>query len=162
MSSQKAGRCALRKPWPTASAVAYFFARHLQQKLGVPIGLIESYWGGTAAESWTSLHALSADAALMPVFAARAKTLAGESTTVLHQQREEREFQQAVEQAKADGKALPTPRWHPDFAAWAPAALYNGMIAPLTPFAIRGVIWYQGESNSGPDVRRSTPAFSRR
>ena len=57
-----------------SSAVAYFFARHLQQKLGVPIGLVESFWGGTAAESWTSLHALSADAALMPVFAARAKT----------------------------------------------------------------------------------------
>src|SRR5271165_6147875 len=67
-----------------SSAVAYFFARHLQQKLGVPIGLVESFWGGTAAESWTSLHALSADAALMPVFAARAKTLAGESTVVLH------------------------------------------------------------------------------
>ncbi len=134
-----------------SSAVAYFFARHLQQKLGVPIGLVESFWGGTAAESWTSLHALSADAALMPVFAARAKTLAEESTTVLRQQREEREFQQAVEQAKAEGKPLPWRQWHPDFAAWAPAALYNGMIAPLTPFAIRGVIWYQGESNSGPE-----------
>ena len=58
-----------------SSAVAYFFARNLQQKLGVPIGLVESFWGGTAAESWTSLHSLSADASLMPVFAARAKTL---------------------------------------------------------------------------------------
>jgi len=134
-----------------SSAVAYFFARHLQQKLGVPIGVIESYWGGTAAESWTSLRALSADAALMPVFAARAKTLAEEPTTVLHLQREEREFQKAVEQAKAEGKPLPARQWHPDFAAWAPAALYNGMIAPLTPFAIRGVIWYQGESNAGPE-----------
>jgi len=130
-----------------SSAVAYFFARNLQQKLGVPIGLIESYWGGTAAESWTSLRALAADASLMPVFAARAKTLATESTTALRLQREEREFQQA----KAEGKPLPDRPWHPDFAAWAPAALYNGMIAPLTPFAIRGVIWYQGESNSGPD-----------
>jgi sialate O-acetylesterase len=134
----------------TSSAVAYFFARHLQQKLGVPIGLVESFWGGTAAESWTSLHSLSADAALMPVFAERAKTVDTESTTVLQQQREEREYQQAVEQAKADGKPLPWRKWHPDFAAWAPAALYNGMIAPLTPFAIRGVIWYQGEANSGP------------
>jgi sialate O-acetylesterase len=133
------------------SAVAYFFARHLQQKLGVPIGLVESSWGGTAAESWTSLRALSADAALMPVFAARAKTLDTQATTVSRMQKEEREFQQAVEQAKAEGKPLPWRQWHPDFAAWAPAALYNGMIAPLTPFAIRGVIWYQGEANAGPD-----------
>jgi len=130
-----------------SSAVAYFFARNLQQKQGVPIGLIESYWGGTAAEAWTSLRALAADASLMPVFAARAKTLATESITALRLQRSEREFQQA----KAEGKPLPDRPWHPDFAAWAPAALYNGMIAPLTPFTIRGVIWYQGESNSGPD-----------
>lgn len=134
-----------------SSAVAYFFARHLQQKLGVPIGLVESFWGGTAAESWTSLHALSADAALMPVFAARAKTLDTQATTVLRMQKEDREFQQAVEQARAEGKPLPGRQWHPYFAAWAPAALYNGMIAPLTPFAIRGVIWYQGEANASPD-----------
>ena len=88
---------------------------------------------------------------LMPVFAARAKTLANESTTVLRLQQQEREFQQAVTQAKTDGKPLPSRPWHSDFAAWAPAALYNGMIAPLTSFAIRGVIWYQGEANSGPD-----------
>jgi sialate O-acetylesterase len=132
-----------------SSAVAYFFARNLQQKLGVPIGLIESSWGGTPAESWTSLHGLSADASLMPVFSARAKTLAEESSVVLRQEREEREYQRAVAQAKADGKPVPWRQWHPDFAAWAPAALYNGMIAPLTPFAIRGVIWYQGEANSG-------------
>jgi sialate O-acetylesterase len=134
-----------------SSAVAYFFARNLQQKLGVPIGLIESFWGGTPAESWTSFRALSADAGLMPVFGARAKTVATESTTVLKTQNAEREFQRAVEQAKADGKPVPSRPWHPNFAAWAPAALYNGMIAPLTPFAIRGVIWYQGEANSGPD-----------
>jgi sialate O-acetylesterase len=134
-----------------ASAVAYFFARNLQQKLGVPIGLVESFWGGTAAESWTSLHTLGADAALMPVFSARAKMVDEQSTNVLRQQREDVEFQKAVAQAKAEGKPLPWPQWHPDFAAWAPAALYNGMIAPLTPFAIRGVIWYQGEANASPD-----------
>ena len=134
-----------------SSAVAYFFARHLQQKLGVPIGLVETFWGGTAAESWTSLRALSADASLMPVFSSRSKMVDEEPTTVLRLQREEVEYQKAVAQAKAEGKPVPWPQWHPDFAGWAPAALYNGMIAPLTPFAIRGVIWYQGESNSGPD-----------
>jgi sialate O-acetylesterase len=133
-----------------SSAVAYFFARNLQQKLGVPIGVIESFLGGTPAESWTSLHALSADASLMPVFAARAKQLATESTNELRQQQQDRAFQQAVVQAQAAGTPIPTRAWRPDFA-WAPGALYNGMIAPLTPFAIRGVIWYQGESNSGSD-----------
>src|ERR1700723_863298 len=131
-------------------AVAYFFARNLQQNLGVPIGVSESFLGGTPAEPWPSLHALSADASLMPVFAARAKQLATESTNELRQQQQDRAFQQAVAQAQAAGTPIPTRAWRPDFA-WAPGALYNGMIAPLAPFAIRGVIWYQGESNSGSD-----------
>jgi len=125
-----------------SSAVAYFFARQLQQKLGVPIGLIETFWGGTPAESWTSLRGLGADASLMPVFVARAKMLEGQSTTVLRLQQEEDDYQRAVEQAQAEGKPVPWRAWHPDFAAWAPSALYNCIIAPLTPFAIRGVIWY--------------------
>src|SRR5258708_22799327 len=134
-----------------SSAVAYFFARSIQQKMGVPIGLIETFWGGTPAESWTSLRGISADASLMPVFAARAKTLTTQSTTILQLQQEERDYQQAVAQANADAKPIPWRQWHPDFAAWAPAALLNGMIAPLTASAIRGVIWYQGEANTGQD-----------
>ena len=99
---------------------------------------------------------LSADASLMPVFAARSRMVDGQETTVLQMQQEERDYQQSVEQAKAEGKPVPWRNWHPDFAAWAPAALFNGMIAPLTHFAIRGVIWYQGESN---DAKRA-PLYS--
>lgn len=87
----------------------------------------------------------------MPVFAARSQITDKREYGILLHQQEERDFQRAVEQAKAEGKPVPSRQWHPDFAAWAPAALYNGMIAPLTLFAIRGVIWYQGEANSGPD-----------
>jgi sialate O-acetylesterase len=134
-----------------SSAVAYYFARDLHRRMNIPIGLVESFWGGTPAESWTSLHALSADASLMPVFAARSQITDKREYGILLHQQEERDFQHAVEQAKAEGKPVPSRPWRPDFAAWAPAALYNGMIAPLTPFAIRGVIWYQGEANSGPD-----------
>jgi sialate O-acetylesterase len=133
------------------SAAAYFFARNLQQNIGVPLGVIESSWGGTAAESWTSLDALSADASLMPVFAARSKMVDSQATTILDLQRQDREFERSAAQARAEGTPAPRRAWHPDFEAWAPSALFNGMIAPLTRFAIRGVIWYQGESNTGPE-----------
>lgn len=132
-----------------SSAVAYYFARDLHQRLNVPIGLIESFWGGTAAESWTSLRSLAADASLMPVFAERAETIDARETAILQLEQEELDYEKAAAQARAEGKPEPGRSWHPDFAAWAPSALYNGMIAPLTRFAIRGVIWYQGEANSG-------------
>jgi len=129
------------------SAVAYFFARDLMKREDVPIGVIESNWGGTPAEAWTSLPALSADAGLMPVFAAHAYMMENESTTLLQQKAEKL----AADQAKAQGKQPPTAPWHPDPNSWAPAALFNGMIAPLVPLPIRGVIWYQGESNTDPE-----------
>jgi sialate O-acetylesterase len=132
-----------------SSAVAYYFARDLYQKNNVPIGLLETFWGGTPAESWTSLRGLSADASLMPVFAERTHMVEEQETTVLRLQKEDRDLEQAAVQARAEGKPVLGRPWHPDFDAWAPAALFNGMVAPLTRFPIRGVIWYQGEANAG-------------
>src|ERR1019366_2899615 len=57
------------------AAVAYFFGRELAARDHVPIGLIDATWGGTVAEAWMSLQAISADAALMPVFATRAQMM---------------------------------------------------------------------------------------
>lgn len=122
------------------SAVAYFFARNVQQSQHVAIGLIDATWGGTPAEAWTSLDTLGNDASLLPVFGSRAaamdKQTTGDRLLVLDNE------------MKAQGKTPPQRPWHPDPASWRPAALYNAMIAPLTPLPIRGVIWYQGESNS--------------
>lgn len=130
----------------TFSAVAYFFGREILQKEKVPIGLIETDWGGTPAEAWTSMTALAANASLMPVFAARAAMMQDQATTLLIQQQEEKQ------RAAALAAGLPAPKfpWHPDPKSWAPAALFNGMVAPFIPLPIRGVIWYQGESNTGP------------
>ncbi len=131
------------------SAVAYFFGRHLQEKLGVPVGLIETSWGGTPAEAWTSLHGLSADASLMPVFAEWSRM---SDDTVTHQRGREKElnqWRQAVDRAKTEGKTPPGFPWEPNIEnSWTPAGLYNAMIAPLTHYPIRGAIWYQGESNA--------------
>jgi sialate O-acetylesterase len=126
------------------SAVAYFFGREIHRRERVPIGLIDATWGGTPVEAWTSLPALTADAGLMPVFAARAALMNTQEESLLSIEDEERQ----IEEAKSAGKPVPSFPWHGNMNSWAPAALYNGMIAALTPFAIRGVIWYQGEANS--------------
>jgi sialate O-acetylesterase len=127
------------------SAVAFFFAREIAQREHVPIGIIESAWGGTPAEAWTSMPALSRDASLMPVFSAWASMVAAEPQTLLSEAKERKEAEEKAGTTSDENLRLP---WHPVFNSWAPAALYNGMIAPLTNFRIRGVIWYQGESNT--------------
>jgi sialate O-acetylesterase len=126
------------------SAAAYFFGRELVNRQHVPIGLIDSTWGGTVAEAWVSLQGISADASLMPVFAARAEMMLAQAEAAEILAKERRED-------AADRQAGRTPKnhpWRPDPASWGPAALFNGMVAPVVPYAIKGVIWYQGESNS--------------
>jgi sialate O-acetylesterase len=127
------------------SAVAYFFGREIAAKENVPIGLIDSTWGGTPADAWVSLDTLGTDAQLLPAIASRARFsdhLADVDGMALAETREDNA-------AKAAGKPLPTHPWHPFQSSWSPAGLYNGMIAPLTPMSIKGFLWYQGETNSG-------------
>jgi len=126
------------------SAVAWYFAREIEEREHVPVGVIDSTWGGTVAEAWTGLTALGEDPGLAPVFTARGHMAEREASALL--QEPVRQHQAA--EAKAQGRPEPKFPWHPIFDMWGPAMLYNGMIAPLTPFPIRGVIWYQGESNS--------------
>ena len=129
------------------SAVAYYFAREIRSDQHVPVGVIESSWGGTVADAWTSLAALSRDAGLMPVFASRARMIDAEERN----RQSEVVERKSIAEAKAAGRPVPSYPWHPGLESWAPGELYNGMIAPLTGFGIRGVIWYQGESNSALD-----------
>jgi sialate O-acetylesterase len=126
------------------SAVAWYFAREISQREHVPVGVIDSTWGGTVAEAWTSLVALGGDASLSPLFVSRGKMTDLEATKLLRDKDEQRQR----DEARAQGKPVPQFPWHPQLASWGPGMLWNGMIAPLTPFPIRGVIWYQGESNS--------------
>ena len=131
------------------SAVAYFFGRHLEEKLSVPIGLIETSWGGTPAEAWTSQRALSADASLMPVYAEWARMNDRAARHQLERAKELDRWRGAVARAKSEGKEPPGFPWEPNIDnSWMPSGLYNAMIAPLTRLPIRGAIWYQGESNA--------------
>jgi len=130
------------------SAVAWYFAREIEQREHVPVGIINSSWGGTPVEAWTRMTALGQNAGLMPLFADWGKMTENEPDRILRA----KEHQRQVEEAKAEGKPpVPDLGWGPQLESWGPGMLWNGMIAPITPFPIRGAIWYQGESNASDE-----------
>lgn len=119
---------------PNMSAVCYYFARHLQKELaGVPIGVINTSWGGTRIEPWTTPDGFAsvADDSIKAI-----------GTTAVAQRKA---YEEAAEKAKAEGKPTPAHGLNPQ----SPIGLYNANVAPIVPFAIKGALWYQGESNRG-------------
>jgi sialate O-acetylesterase len=127
------------------SAVAYFFGKAISEKKDVTVGLIDSTWGGTPAEAWTSFQGLTSDASLMPVFAAWGEMMEAQTDMGLMEAADKR----ADEAAEKAHEPKPKHAWRPEPASWGPAALYNGMVAPAVGYGIKGAIWYQGESNAG-------------
>lgn len=132
------------------SAVAYFFGRELYRELNVPIGLIESAWGGTRIEPWTPPEGFAA----VPAFRETVDKIVEAGPAYLKAAQkalpEYEAWLPAARHALDAGECPPRPPTWPRHAledAGAPTALYNGMIHPLAPFALRGAIWYQGESN---------------
>lgn len=137
------------------SAVAYHFGRTLNDVLNVPIGLIHSSWGGTPAISWTRMEAILSHPLLterkiewdegMPVYAERYAAW----------QEEFAAWKASKNLTDADGPFnrrlypdYPNPPNYDPMGSHRPATLFNGMIAPLIPYAIRGAIWYQGENDT--------------
>jgi len=134
------------------TAVGYFFARELHKELGVPVGLLHASWGGTPAEAWTSAPALAADPELASIVSDWEKRMAEYPSALAHYRQQLSDWNQAAQKAEAEGKVAPEQPKPPDNPygnPWRPAGLYNAMIAPLIPYAIRGALWYQGESNVG-------------
>lgn len=121
------------------SAVAFYFGRELHKRLGVPVGLISSPYGGTNAETWMSEEALRQF---------------GEFNSLLD----------ALDEARPsflDG-TFKTEN-HPLFKniRTIPTLAGNAMLTPLAGFPLAGVVWYQGESNAGAakQYRRLLPAL---
>jgi sialate O-acetylesterase len=159
------------------TAAGYFFARELYQKLGVPIGLVHSSWGGTPIESWMSPAALAGNPAFSVVATRWQQALVDYPTRKTVYDTEIAEWTRAEAGAKTTALATPAvapktktaaaaridaaaaqreclrqhPRPRPPRGPgdpWTPSGLFNGMINPLLPYALRGMLWYQGESNA--------------
>ncbi len=132
------------------TGVGYFFARDLHRNLDVPIGLIHSSWGGTVAEAWTRRGCLESDPQLKMIL----DSWPGYNYDEEWLKTEYEKFITRVD--SAHDARMPQPLYFNR-----PSVLYNAMIAPLVPYAIRGTIWYQGESNAfrAQQYRRLFPAM---
>jgi sialate O-acetylesterase len=152
--------------WHGFSAVGYYFARDIRKALGRPLGMIATYKGGTPAQAWTSISGLEKDPALahyvedhrqrVDHFTNSEARFEFENTTY---QAELKKQRAEAEKARAGGQPIPAATLKAPVPAdggfGAPANLFNGMVAPLIPYGIEGVLWYQGESN-GDNMRQAT------
>lgn len=137
------------------TAVGYFFGRKLHKDLDVPIGLINSSWGGTRIEPWTPPCGFAAVPKLSDILKQVQLTdpanASYQSTLSTYLQGLEKWLAQANTALKDKTPLTPPPKYptaiQPLTSPGSPTTLYNGMIHPLVPFAMRGAIWYQGESN---------------
>lgn len=134
------------------SATAYFFGRALHKGIKVPVGLINSSWGGTRVEAWTAPEYLKSDAA--KEYIAGYEKSKKEYDPVKAKENFDKalaKWEEAKKKAKDEGKPAPRkPQMQTDPAVNQnhPSNLYRGQICPLLPYAIKGAIWYQGESNA--------------
>lgn len=139
------------------SGVAYFFARELFKKLDVPIGLINSSWGGTKIEPWLCVEGIREVPELKEM---REKVDSWDTRTPLGKKRQTEymtnveQWVEATKQAMKKGEKAPLPPkpimpCDMFYRCVEPTIIFNGMIAPIVGYAIRGAIWYQGEANYG-------------
>ena len=131
------------------SAVAYYFGRKLYKNLDVPIGLINTSWGGTRIEPWTPLVGFDSVPALASIFKEVRAVQTNYRVQLPEKMKELEAWIAETRKALETGtrlKRMPENR-HPLRHQQRPTALYNGMVHPIIPYAIRGALWYQGESN---------------
>jgi len=139
------------------SGVGYYFGRRLRDELDVPVGLIQTAVGGTPAESWTRREALATHPPSDQFARWWERTVVEwdeqAAMAKYEQQRADYEkrlaaYNRAPVETRGGTPRPPRKPSNPLTSPWHPSTLYNGMVAPLIPYAIRGAVWYQGESNA--------------
>ena len=151
------GKWAVCSPETVAgySATLYFFGRELHRELNVPVGLINSSVGGTPIESWIAEDSQAKIPELKDLVDAQAKAAAAidEATMKANYEKQLARWKTQAEKAKKDGTKAPRRPTDPLESIRRKGnsgGLFNGKISSLIPYAIRGIVWYQGEANSAP------------
>ncbi len=131
------------------SAVAFFFARRLHAELGVPVGIVNCSHGGTPVEAWLDTHSIESDPRFEVVRERWAESLAAYPEAKKRHEAALADWTIRVKEAKAAGKVAPPKPAIPAGPGHhlTPSGAYNGILHPILPFAVRGIVWYQGESN---------------
>jgi sialate O-acetylesterase len=135
------------------SAIGYYFGREIQQALDVPFGFINTAVGGTPISAWTSLPAQKSEPGLKPSFDWNANQLKpGYDAAAAQKEADEAKRAWLLQRKEALDAGRPAPKAPPPFknlaVMYKNGGLFNGMVAPVIPCAIRGVLWYQGERDA--------------
>ena len=157
------GRWSVVSPETVGSitAVGYYFGRHLHKELKVPVGLIQSAVGGTRIEAWTAHEAIAADPVLKVMIDEQAAKAAAYDPARAQKMYEAKlaVWEKRAAAAKAAGKKpprKPAPPKPPTKKAARFGGLFDNKVQTTIPYAIRGAIWYQGESNAArPELYRT-------
>lgn len=132
------------------TAVGYFFALNIQKQLKLPVGLVNLSWGGTRIEPWTPAEAFATIPPLKDI---------AEQVQAANQEQVEglpplipsiEAWVKTAKAAQAQGQPVPPLPPLPGSRLsvnTSPSTLFNGMVAPVIPYSMRGVLWYQGEAN---------------
>ena len=131
-------------------AVAYFFGREIHRTLGVPVGLVATSWGGTRIEPWTPPEGFAGLPALQDVVKVIDEATPKYNAAIAKAVTDYEAWIAVARKAVDARQPVPAPPAWPKHQlddSGQPTGLYNAMVYPLVPFAIRGAIWYQGESN---------------
>lgn len=144
-------------PWQVCSpataggftAAGFYFAREIQQKTGVPIGIVDSNWGGTRIEPWVAFEGLGLVGALKPEIAARLEAIKAYQAQLPTALTAMENWIAQTRKNLASGAPTTSPPAIPVTpsarSGW--SGMYNAMIHPIVQMPIKGALWYQGESN---------------
>ncbi len=135
------------------SAIGYIYGRYLHDILDVPVGLIDNAWGGSAAEAWVRRETIERDprfAALMDSTRTRETNAQSEKARTDYVAAQAK-WKENADKAKAEKKnPPPAPPGPQQYLAGnsRPGNIFAGVVNPTLGYGIKGVIWYQGESNA--------------